>query len=100
MIDITVLIEGIVRVLFAVVGVFIVRYLNERCNNETQEIVIELVKIAVAAAQQLFPGSGNGAAKKEYVVNWLKERKIKFDVDRIDAMIEAEVFNLKEGLNK
>ena len=51
-----------------------------------------------AAAEQIFAGSGRGEEKKEYVVQWLKDRGITVDAEKIDAMIEAAVYELNQGL--
>ena len=58
------------------------------------------VKIAVTAAEQIYRGSGRGEEKKAYVLNWLAEHGITLDEDRIDALIEAAVYELNHGVLK
>ena len=38
--------------------------------------------------------------KKAYVLNWLAEHGITLDEDRIDALIEAAVYELNHGVLK
>ena len=52
------------------------------------------MKIAVAAAEQLYKGAGRGAEKKAYVLEFLKKNGFTIDMDAIDAMIEAAVQQL------
>lgn len=58
------------------------------------------VKIAVTAAEQIYRGSGRGEEKKAYVLNWLAEHGITLDEERIDALIEAAVYELNHGVLK
>ena len=43
------------------------------------------MKIAVAAAEQLYKGSDRGEEKKAYVLNWLNKQGITIDTDKLDA---------------
>lgn len=52
------------------------------------------IRIAVRAAEQIFVGSGLGAKKKEYVLQWLADHNITVDLDKVDAMIESAVYDL------
>lgn len=45
---------------------------------------------------QLYVGSGRGAEKKAYVVQFLQEKGFTIDPDSLDKLIEAAVFNLPE----
>ena len=55
------------------------------------------VEIGVKAAEQLYTAT-DGAAKKAYVVNFLAEKGIQFDVETIDKLIEAAVLQLHHEL--
>ena len=54
-------------------------------------------EIGVKAAEQLYTAT-DGAAKKAYVVNFLAEKGIQFDVETIDKLIEAAVLQLHHEL--
>ena len=56
------------------------------------------MKIAVAAAEQIYTGSGRGEEKKAYVLEWLRAHGITVDDEKLDAMIEAAVYELSQGL--
>ena len=52
----------------------------------------------MAAAEQIYTGSGRGQEKKAYVLNWLREHGVTVDEDKLDAMIEAAVYDLSQGI--
>ncbi|MDR3728166.1 MAG: phage holin, LLH family, partial [Oscillospiraceae bacterium] len=45
-------------------------------------------------AEQIYTGSGRGEEKKAYVLNWLQEHSITVDAEKLDALIEAAVYDL------
>ncbi len=54
------------------------------------------VTVAVEAAEQIYTGSGRGAEKKAYVVEFLNSKGFKIDAETLDKLIEAAVFNLPD----
>ena len=57
------------------------------------------VKIGVAAAEQLYKGAGRGEEKKQYVIDFLKQKGFKVDEESVINAIEAAVKQLNtEGL--
>ena len=68
------------------------------CTAQQQAEINGWVRIAVSAAEQIYVGSGRGQEKKAYVINWLAEHGVTLDETRLDAMIEAAVYDLKKGL--
>lgn len=56
------------------------------------------MKIAVSAAEQIYVGSGRGEEKKAYVLEWLRAHGVTVDDEKLDAMIEAAVYELSQGL--
>ena len=75
-------------------------YIKSRTTAQQQAEINAWVKIAVTAAEQIYRGSGRGEEKKAYVLNWLAEHGITLDEDRIDALIEAAVYELNHGVLK
>lgn len=67
------------------------KYGQQKINN-----VLDVVKIAVNAAEQIYSKRGQGSLKKEYVIQYLKEHGIKIKDDELDAMIEACVLELNK----
>lgn len=75
---------------------FIIPYLKSKTSTAEREAVLQLVKIAVAAAEQVFAGSGRGTEKKSFVLEWLEQRNITLDYKVLDTMIESAVYALRE----
>lgn len=67
------------------------KYGQQKINN-----VLEIVKIAVNAAEQIYNKGGQGNLKKEYVIQYLKDHGIKIKDDELDTMIEASVLELNK----
>ena len=62
-------------------------------------IALAAVKIGVAAAEQLYVGQGRGEEKKQYVLDFLKQKGFKVDEESVVNAIEAIVKQLNtEGL--
>ena len=93
--DVTQIILALIALCGAVVTGVVVPWVKAKTTTAQQEQLGAWVRIAVAAAEQIF-AAGNGAEKKKYVVRWLEERGIVFDEDTIDAAIEAAVYDLKK----
>ena len=93
--DITQIILAIIALAGTIVTGVLVPWIKAKTTQSQQEQLAQWAKIAVAAAEQIFK-SGDGAEKKQYVINWLHERGIVFDSDMVDAAIEAAVYELKK----
>ena len=98
--DITPIVEAVAAALCAVVTCVLVPYIKSKTTAQQQAEINAWVKIAVTAAEQIYRGSGRGEEKKAYVLNWLAEHGITLDEDRIDALIEAAVYELNHGVLK
>lgn len=96
--DITPIVEAVVAVVCAVVTCVLIPYIKSKTTTEQQKEINAWVKIAVAAAEQIYTGSGRGQEKKSYVLNWLREHGVTVDEDKLDAMIEAAVYDLSQGI--
>lgn len=93
-IDITPVAEAVVALLATIITVFIIPYIKSRTTSEQQETVAKWVKIAVEAAEQLYTGSGRGAEKKVYVMEFLEKHNISLDTEKLEAMVESAVGSL------
>lgn len=98
--DITTIIEAVFALVASVITAIVIPYIKSRTTAQQQAEINAWVKIAVAAAEQIYTGSGRGEEKKAYVLNWLAEHGITMDEDRINALIEAAVYDLNHGLLK
>ena len=96
--NITPIIEAALLLLAAIFTTVVIPYIKSKTTAQQQTEINAWVKIAVSAAEQIFNGSGRGAEKKAYVLEWLKQRGITVDEAKLDAMIESAVYELKNGI--
>ena len=96
--NITPILEAVAALAATIFTVVVVPYIRSKTTAQQQNEVNAWVKIAVSAAEQIFNGSGRGAEKKAYVLEWLKQRGITVDEAKLDAMIESAVYELKSGV--
>lgn len=89
----------ILSVAAASITYFIIPLLKSKTSAAELAQMREWVDIAVAAAEQVFTGSGRGTEKKSFVLEWLEQRKIALDYKVLDTMIESAVYALKEDSN-
>lgn len=94
MFDITTIIEAVFALIATVITAIVIPYIKSKTNAQQQAEIASWVKIAVAAAEQIYVGAGRGEEKKAYVLEWLAARNITVDADKLDAMIEAAVYAL------
>lgn len=97
LIDLTPLFNAIIAILAAVITPRLVRWLNAKASAEELEHLYDWVKIAVAAAEQIYPRSA-AESKKKYVLAFLEDHSFSVDTEAIDRAIEAAVLELHAGL--
>lgn len=98
-IDYTELLQALIALLATLITTFLIPFIKKKLSAEKTEELRKWVSIAVKAAEQLY-GSKTGTKKKEYVVAFLASKGIVFDVDEVNAMIEAEVYKLTQGISE
>lgn len=98
MFDITPIIEAVAALIAVIITAVVIPYIKSKTTTQQQAQINAWVKIAVAAAEQIYKGSGRGEEKKEYVINWLEERGFTLDEDEVDALIESAVYELNKGI--
>lgn len=98
--DITPIVEAVVSLVAVVITAIVIPYIKSKTTAEQRKDLAEWIKIAVAAAEQIYKGVGRGEEKKEFVLNWLDKHNVKVDFDAVDAMIESAVFELNKGAEK
>ena len=95
--DITPVMEAVAALLAAVITAVVIPYNKTNTTTDQQRQINTWVQIAVSAAEQIYNGPGRGEDKKKYVVEWLRQHGVTVDADKLDAMIEAAVYDLKNG---
>lgn len=94
MIDLTALVQAVIALIAALISAFVIPWLKRKISAEKLAEVALWVEIAVEAAEQLYAGSGRGAEKKAYVIQFLQKKGYTVDMEAIENMIEAAVYNL------
>lgn len=98
MFDITPIVEALFALIATVISVILIPYIRSKTTEKQQQTINGWIRIAVAAAEQIFNGEGRGEEKKQYVLGFLSDKGFKLDENSLDAMIEAAVLELNSGL--
>ncbi|MBD5128431.1 MAG: phage holin [Ruminococcaceae bacterium] len=97
--NITVIINAVIALIAAIVSTFLIPWIKSKTTAQQREELVAWVKIAVSAAEQIYKGSGKGADKKQYVLDFLAKNGFTVDTDSVNAAIEAAVKQLNsEGI--
>ena len=97
--NITVIINAVIALIAAIVSTFLIPWIKSKTTAQQREELVAWVKIAVSAAEQIYKGSGRGADKKQYVLDFLAKNGFTVDTDSVNAAIEAAVKQLNsEGI--
>lgn len=97
MIDITEVIKYAILLVFAVCTTFVIPYIKAKIGDEKFTELQKWVKVGVQAAEMIFKESGMGTVKKEYVIEFLKQKGYTLDTETISNLIESAVLELKKG---
>lgn len=103
--DITVILELVVKLIFAVITIFLLPKLkaliSEKVAESDQRKIIRWVELAVQAAEEAErAGLIDKKAKYTYALNFLEKRGVTFDPDTMQALIDStcwELFNKFKG---
>lgn len=92
----------VVSVATVFVSLYVIPLLKEKLSEVKYQRLLEMVEIAVRAAEQTIKGSGQGAVKKEQVLEsvslWMVQHGVEITSEQLDELIEAVVFNMnREG---
>lgn len=89
----------VISVCAALITAYAVPYLKTLKNDARYERMLDIVALAVRAAEQTITGSGQGAVKKaeviKFVSEWLYGKGINITEDELDQLIEAAVYSMK-----
>lgn len=90
----------VISVCAALITAYAVPYLKTLKNDARYERMLDMVALAVRAAEQTITGSGQGAVKKaeviKFVSEWLYGKGINITEDELDQLIEAAVYQMKQ----
>lgn len=97
--DITPILELVVKLIFTAVTIFLVPKLKELISTKVaesdQKKIIRWVELAVQAAEEAErSGLIDKKAKYQYAKNFLEARGVTFDADTMQALIDSTVWEL------
>lgn len=86
----------VVSVSAVFISIYIVPLLKEKVADSKYQRLLEMVEIAVRAAEQTI--KADGSVKKDQVIEfvsyWMATHGIEITEDQLDQLIEAAVFNM------
>ena len=98
MVDITPIINAVIALIAAIISAFLIPWIKANTTEQQRKTMLELIKIAVAAAEQIYEGEGRGEEKKKYVLDFLTSKGIAVDDEAVNAAIESYVQQLNSGV--
>lgn len=91
----------VISVCAALITVYAVPYLKALKEDSRYKSLVDMVEVAVRAAEQTFKESGQGARKKEevmtFVREWMQSHGISISSYQLDQLIECAVYQMKKG---
>lgn len=99
--DITfIILKVVVSICAALVTVYLIPYLKTLRQDRRYASLLDMVEIAVRAAEQTYKESGQGARKKEevmtFVREWMQNHGISISSYQLDQLIECAVYQMKQ----
>ena len=90
----------VVSVCAAMITVYLIPYLRTLVHDKRYEALIDMVALAVRAAEQTIKESGQGALKKERVIDfvrdWMNNQGIDITYEQLSELVEACVYQMKQ----
>ncbi len=98
-IDVTIIVDTVIALIMAIISTFAIPWIKSKTTAQQREDLVAWVKIAVAAAEQIYRGTKRGEEKKQYVLDFLTKNGFSVNKDSVNAAIEAAVKQLNsEGI--
>jgi hypothetical protein len=85
----------IIKVLAILVMAFVLPWISKKMGAENYAKLLQAIKLAVQAAEQLFPDSGVGAKKKQWVRDLITSQ-FKVSNEDVERLLEAFVYELNK----
>lgn len=91
----------VVSMAAALLTAFVVPLLKEKLQDAKYQQLLDMVEVAVRAAEQTIKGSGQGHYKKDEVINyvtaWMLQHGVSITEEQLDLLIEAAVYAMNNG---
>ena len=98
--NIDIIVKVLIPILGAIITYLIVPFIRQKTTKEQRENIYFWIKVAVAAAEQIYKEKGQGKLKKEYVVDFLIAKGVNITIEELDVLIEAAVKELNMAQEK
>lgn len=90
----------VVSVVMALIAYYVIPYIKRRIESDRYNELLEMINVAVQAAEQSIKGKGMGELKKEnvttFIKSWLAQTGLEITNEQLDQLIEAAVFELNK----
>lgn len=97
MTNLTPVINAVIALIAALITAFVVPWIKRNTSAKDREELLKWVEIAVMAAQQLYHQL-DGSKRKEYVLNFLREKGYDVTSSEVENAIEAAVLKLHQDM--
>lgn len=91
----------VISVCAALITAYVIPYIKTLKDDARYAKVIDMIRVAVAAAEQTITNPKSGRIKKEKVVgfikDWLANQNLDITDGQLDELIEAAVWQMKQG---
>ena len=96
MIDLTPVLQALATLAGTIITAMVIPFIKGRISAGRLEQMQVWARIAVKAAEQMYPQSGRGSEKKMYVMRLLSKHGFILDADALGALIESAVNTLND----
>ena len=96
-VDLTPIVQAVITLVSLLITTFLIPWIKAKCDAKKLETIYRWVTFAVEAAEQIIKGDDMGESKKQFVVDFLAEKGYRIDMDSLNTMIEAAVYQLKSA---
>ena len=98
--DVTfIILKIVVSVCAALITVYVIPYLKTLRQDKRYASLLEMIEVAVRAAEQSLKNETGDFKKSEvvsFVCHWLETNGVKIDMEQLDKLIECAVYQMKQ----
>ena len=98
--DVTfIILKIVVSICAALITVYVIPYLKTLRQDKRYASLLEMIEVAVRAAEQSLKNETGDFKKSEvvsFVCHWLETNGVKIDMEQLDKLIECAVYQMKQ----
>lgn len=92
--DLTPVLQAVISLAATVITAMVIPFIKSKTSAQQLTRMQSWARIAVKAAEQLYPKPDSGKDKKAYVLKFLNQHGFTLDAATLDALIESAVNTL------